>query len=212
MMKNEATPKTLQQAIVYFSNPQNCLNYLSARRWPNGVICPTCGRTDVSFLEKQSKWQCKSAHKRRQFSVKVGTIFEDSPLGLDKWLTAIWMVTNCKNGVSSYEIHRALDVTQKTAWFMLHRIRLAMQTGTFEQKMGGEIEIDETYIGGRARVMLRDWAQNTCTGGKGMAAVMGLLERNGKVRAKVIANASRETLQGEVRENVEPGAVLFTDG
>jgi len=211
-MTKQDTPKTLQQAIIFFADADNCLNYLASRRWPNGVICPTCGRDDVSFLAKQRKWQCKSAHKRRQFTVKVGTIFEDSPLGLDKWLTAIWMVTNCKNGVSSYEIHRALDVTQKTAWFMLHRIRLAMQTGTFEQKMGGEVEIDETYIGGRARFMHRDRAQNTSTGGKGKMAVMGLLERNGKVRAKVIANATRETLQGEVRENVEPGAVLFTDG
>jgi len=146
-MTKQATPKTLQQAIIHFSNPDNCLNYLAARRWPKGVICPTCGRDDVTFLAKQNKWQCKSAHKRRQFTVKVGTIFEDSPLSLDKWLMAVWMVTNCKNGVSSYEIHRAIGVTQKTAWFMVHRIRLAMQTGTFENKMGGQVEVDETYIG-----------------------------------------------------------------
>src|SRR5262245_9625984 len=126
-------PSTLQQAAIYFSDPDNCLNYMVARRWPNGVICPTCGRADVRSLTNQRTRQCKSIHARRQFSVKAGTIFEDSPLGLDKWLLAVWMITSCKNGVSSYEIHRALDVTQKTAWFMLHRIRLAMQTGTFEK-------------------------------------------------------------------------------
>ena len=143
-MANETTPKTLQQAIIYFSNPENCLNYLVARRWPDGVVCPTCGRTDVTFLAKQKKWQCKSSHQRRQFTVKVGTIFEDSPLGLDKWLMVVWMVTNCKNGISSYEVHRAIGVTQKTAWFMIHRIRLAMQTGSFAKPLSGSVEIDET--------------------------------------------------------------------
>lgn len=155
-MNTNSTPATLQQAIVYFSVPEHCLEYLAARRWPNGAVCPTCGRDDVSYLATQRKWQCKSAHSRRQFSVKVGTIFEDSPLGLDKWLTAIWMVANCKNGVSSYEIHRAIGVTQKTAWFMLHRIRLAMQTGSFERKLGGQVEADETFIGGLARNMHKD--------------------------------------------------------
>jgi transposase-like protein len=213
MMTKQATPKTLQEAIIYFSNPENCLNYLASRRWPNGVICPTCGRDDVSFLAKQGKWQCKSAHKRRQFSVKVGTIFEDSPLGLDKWLTAIWMVTNCKNGVSSYEVHRALGVTQKTAWFMVHRVRVAMQTGSFEKKMGGQVEADETYIGGLARNMHRSEHSRkvTGTGGAGKVAVMGLLERDGKVRAKVIGDATQLTLHAEVKSNVEPGAELFTD-
>ncbi len=161
------TPKRLQQAITYFSNPKNCLDYLVARRWPNGVICPTCGRTDVTFLAKQNKWQCKSAHQRRQFSIKTGTIFEDSPLGLDKWMMAVWMITNCKNGVSSYEIHRAIGVTQKTAWFMLQRIRLAMQTGSFAKQLTGHVEVDETYIGGLARNMHRDVRnrRNISTGG-----------------------------------------------
>src|SRR6476619_1447985 len=145
-MANETNPKTLQQAIVYFSNPQNCIDYLVARRWPDGVACPTCGRADVTYLAKQKKWQCKSTHPRRQFTVKVGTIFEDSPLGLDKWLMAVWMITNCKNGVSSYEVHRAIGVTQKTAWFMIHRIRLAMQTGSFLKQMSGHVEVDETFI------------------------------------------------------------------
>ncbi len=207
-------PKTLQEAIIYFADADNCLNYLVARRWPNGVICPTCGRDDVTFLAKQRKWQCKSAHSRRQFTIKIGTIFEDSPLGLDKWLTAIWMITNCKNGVSSYEVHRAIGVTQKTAWFMVHRIRLAMQMGSFEKQMSGQVEADETYIGGLARNMHRDKRDRRIqgTGGKGKVAVMGLLERNGKVRAKVINDATQLTLQAEVRSNVEPGAELFTDG
>src|SRR6266849_5628292 len=121
-------PKTLQQAIIHFSDPDNCLAFMIKVRWPDGnVVCPTCGREDVVFLQNQRKWQCKSVHPKRQFSAKVGTIFEDSALPLDKWLIAIWMIANCKNGVSSYEVARALGVTQKSAWFMLHRIRLAMQ-------------------------------------------------------------------------------------
>jgi transposase-like protein len=213
-MTKQETPKTLQKAITYFADADNCLNYMVARRWPNGVVCPTCGRTDVSFLANQRKWQCKSAHTRRQFTIKAGTIFEDSPLGLDKWLTAVWMITNCKNGVSSYEIHRAIGVTQKTAWFMLHRVRVAMQTGSFEKKMGGQVEADETYIGGLARNMHRSEHSRKVlgTGGAGKVAVMGLLERDGKVRAKVIGNASQLTLHAEVRNNVEAGAELFTDG
>jgi hypothetical protein len=207
------TPKTLQQAIIYFSNPDNCLAYLVARRWPNGVVCPTCGRTDVTFLAKQRKWQCKSAHQRRQFSVKVGTIFEDSPLGLDKWLMAVWMITNCKNGVSSYEIARAIGVTQKTAWFMEHRIRLAMQTGSFAKQLTGHVEVDETYIGGLARNMHRDVRnrRNISTGGSGKVAVMGLLERHGEVRTHVIGNADRETLHGHIESHVEHGSNVHTD-
>src|ERR1700677_3222740 len=123
----EQGPKTLQEAIIYFANPSNCREYLVTRRWPNGVTCPTCDSTKVKFSEKHNRWQCASHHPRRQFTVKTGTIFEDSPLGLDKWLTTMWMIANCKNGISSWEIHRAIGVTQKTAWFMLHRVRLAMQ-------------------------------------------------------------------------------------
>jgi hypothetical protein len=201
-MTKQDTPKTLQQAIIFFADADNCLNYMVARRWPNGVICPTCGRDDVSFLAKQRKWQCKSAHARRQFSVKVGTIFEDSPLGLDKWLTAIWMITNCKNGISSYEVHRALGVTQKTAWFMLHRIRVAMQTGSFEKKISGTVEADETFIGGLSKNMHKKARERriTGTGGKDKVIVMGLLERHNagsKVRAKVICDRKRETLHTE---------------
>lgn len=217
-MTKQDTPKTLQQAIVFFSNPQNCLDYLVARRWPNGVACPTCGRTDVSFLAKQKKWQCKSAHQRRQFSIKTGTIFEDSPLGLDKWLMAVWMVTNCKNGVSSYEIHRSIGVTQKTAWFMLHRVRLAMQSGSFAKKLEGHVEVDETYIGGKARnmhqsVIARKYGEsNKGSASVGKVAVMGLLERHGEVRTHVVVGPTKEILQGHITNHVERGSNVYTDG
>ena len=144
-------PATLQEAIVYFSNPENCLNYLARKRWPDGnVTCPTCGSQHVSFLANQLRWQCASHHPKRQFSIKVATIFEDSPLGLDKWLPAMWLITNAKNGISSWEIHRALGVSQKTAWFMLHRIRLSHKE-KLGGKLWGQIEADETFIGGKAR-------------------------------------------------------------
>src|SRR6266403_1997198 len=138
-------PKTLQQAIIYFSDAKNSLNYMVKLRWPKGVVCPTCGRTDARFLENQGKWQCKSVHTKRQFSAKVGTIFEDSPISLDKWLTAVWMLSNCKNGVSSYEVARAIGVTQKSAWFMMHRVRLAMKSRAANKIGGGSnpCEADE---------------------------------------------------------------------
>jgi len=139
-------PTTLQDAVIYFSSPANCLEYLAAKRWPKGVTCPTCGSEKVKFNPARNVWQCSSHHSKRQFSVKVGTIFEDSPIGLDKWLTAVWMLTSCKNGISSYEIARGLGVTQKTAWFMMHRIRLALQDND-GGKLGGEVEVDETFIG-----------------------------------------------------------------
>src|ERR1017187_8994440 len=119
-------PPSLRAAIVYFSEPANCLSYMVAKRWPNGVTCPACSNAHVGFLVNQQRWQCSSRHPKRQFSIKTGTIFEDSPLGLNLWLPCVWLITNCKNGVSSWEVSRALDVTQKTAWFMLHRVRLAM--------------------------------------------------------------------------------------
>src|SRR5213080_2191866 len=143
-------PKTLIEAIRYFSNRDNCREYLVARRWPNGVICPRCGSENVTAQPKYNRWQCSSHHQgkeSRQFTLKTGTIFEDSPIGLDKWLAVMWMVVNCKNGISSYEIHRAIGVTQKSAWFMSHRIRLALHDGSIE-KLRGEVEADETFIGG----------------------------------------------------------------
>jgi transposase-like protein len=215
----EATyePKTLQEAIVYFADQENCLSYLVARRpeWANGVICPTCGSDKVSFLKNQLRWQCSVHHPKRQFSVKVGTIFEESPIGLDKWLAAMWMILNCKNGISSCEIHRALGVTQKTAWFMLHRIRLAQQ-GKNGGKLGGdsgEIEIDETFVGGKARNMHKAKRERviTGTGGKDKTLVMGMLERGGNVRAVVVDSRRKKELQRNVREHVEAGAAIFTD-
>src|SRR6266436_3241873 len=147
------TPKTLQKAIIYFANLDNCQQFMVEARWPDGIVrCPRCDSKRVVYLARQRRWKCYSKHPRPQFSVKIGTIFEDSPLGLDKWLAAIWLIANAKNGVSSYEIHRALGITQKSAWFVLHRIRLAMQAGTFE-KMSGTTESDETYIGGKAKNM-----------------------------------------------------------
>ena len=145
-------PDTLQEAILCFAKPENCREYMSAHRWPNGVTCPHCGGTSVLFQEKYNRWQCGGRHDLRQFTLKTGTIFEDSPIGLDKWLLAMWMVVNCKNGASSYEIHRATGVTQKSAWFMNHRIRLAIGMEP-PNKLSGEVEADETFIGGKARNM-----------------------------------------------------------
>jgi transposase-like protein len=156
-MKTQQDPATLVEAINHFSHPNRALQFMIMLRWPNGVTCPTCGSEHVTFLASRSVWKCRQRHARQQFSVKVGTIMEDSPIGLDKWLPAMWMMVNCKNGISSYEVARALGITQKTAWFMLHRLRLATQTGTFE-KLGGTVEADETFIGGLARNMHRDRA------------------------------------------------------
>ena len=205
-------PCTLQEAIIYFADANNCRQYMVDHRWPDGIVCPTCGRTDVTFLATQNKWQCKSAHVKRQFSAKVGTIFEDSPLGLEKWLPAVWIITTAKNGVSSCEIARSLGVTQKTAWFMLHRIRKAMQSGSI-MKMGGEVEVDETFIGGKARNMhisKRD-RRITGTGGKDKTAVIGLLERGGQVRTAIISSRKKAVLHAEVKKHVEAGAALYTD-
>jgi transposase-like protein len=211
------TPEStsLQEAIVYFSNPDNCIDYIAIRRWPNGVICPVCGSTKVSaFNPTRRTWKCGSHHPKREFSVKVGTIYEDSPISLDKWLTATWMLTSCKNGVSSYEIARDVKVTQKSAWFMLQRIRLAMQDDFFGSKLGGEVEVDETFIGGKARNMHVSERKRriTGTGGKDKTAVMGIYEReSGTVRASVIPSRRKKILQDEVRKHVTAGAALYSD-
>jgi transposase-like protein len=207
-----AEPKTLQEAILYFDDPANCRTYLVARRWRNGVTCPRCGSQDVLFLEKYNRWHCRSKHGAPQFTLKTGTIMEDSPIGLDKWLTALWQIVNCKNGISSYEIHRAIGVTQKTAWFLDHRIRLALTVGSFE-KLSGECEADETFIGGKARNMHLSKRQRriTATGPKDKTAVLGILERGGKVRTKVVPSTKKKTLQAEVRAHVQAGSALYTD-
>src|SRR5215813_3939332 len=152
-MSNE--PTTLIGAIRYFSDEDICLNFMVNLRWPEGVICPTCGSKEVSFLSTRRIWKCKNKHDRQQFSIKVGTVFEDSPISLTKWLPAMWLIAGCKNGISSYEVARGLGVTQKTAWFMLHRIRMAMHAQE-EGMLSGHIEADETLIGGQARFMHKD--------------------------------------------------------
>jgi transposase-like protein len=210
-------PKSLQDAIVYFSNPDNCIAYLAAKRWPSGVICPICGSESVSAFNPQRRtWKCAKHHPKREFSVKVGSLCEDSAIGLDKWLTALWMLTNCKNGISSCELARDLQVTQKTAWFMLHRIRLALQDEDFGGKIGegsGEVEVDETFIGGKARNMHLTERQRriTATGGKDKTVVFGMLERDGRIRAKVMPDRKRESLQSEIKEHVKAGSALYSD-
>src|SRR5256886_6800611 len=175
---------------------------MASLRWPDGKVkCPTCGSETVTFMPTRGLWQCKAKHAKRQFSVKVGTIFEDSPIGLDKWFAVIWMLANDRNGISSYEVGRAVGVTQKTAWFMLDRIRLAMQTGTFE-KLSGHVEVDETYIGGKARNMHTGVRKQkiTGTGHKGKTPVLGMIERGGQVRAEVVPNTKMSTLHRRVKD------------
>lgn len=203
-------PTSLLEAIRYFSDPDNCLQFVVKLRWPQGPICGHCGGKEVSFISTRRLWKCKSC--RKQFSVKVGTIFEDSPIGLDKWLAAIWLICNCKNGISSYEIARDLKVTQKSAWFMLQRIRRAMRSGTF-CKLSGQIEADETFIGGKARNMHigKRVQKIDGRGPVGKAVVMGLLERHGEVRAAVVPTRRKHHLQAQVREHVAEGSQVFTD-
>ena len=207
----ETFPKTLLQAVKYFSDPDTALGCMVAIRWPNGITCPRCDSTEHCFVRTRRTWICKGCKKH--FSVKIGTIMEDSPIGLDKWLSTIWLIVNAKNGISSYEVSRAIGITQKSAWFLLHRIRKAMQTGSFT-KLAGHVEVDETYIGGLARNMHRSVRnrKNISTGGAGKVAVMGLLERHGEFRAHVIRDADRETLHGHIKNNVEGGSNVYTDG
>jgi transposase-like protein len=207
-------PTTLLEAVRYFSDADNCQEFLVTMRWPHGVVCPTCGSKEYSYLKTRRLWKCKTKHAQQMFSIKKGSIFEDSPLGLDKWLVAVWLIVNCKNGISSYEVARDLRVHQETAWFMLHRIRKAMQRGSFEKFGAGPVEADETMIGGLARFMHKDKKPEkiTATGGAGKELVMRLLDREtGKVRVKHVANRRRGTLQEQVRAHVEAGSELFTD-
>jgi transposase-like protein len=210
-MKREI--KTLVEAVRYFSDPDVCLAYLVEQRWPDGkVTCPTCGSQEVHFITTRKMWRCKVKHPRQQFSIKVGTIFEDSPIGFDKWLPAMWLITSAKNGISSYELHRSLGVSQKSAWFMLHRIRLAMATPT-HRRLSGTVEADETYVGGRTR----GYHTGHVTGRKalgpqvGKTIVMGMVEREGEARAMVVPNVKRATLLPKIRENVAPGTRMMTD-
>jgi transposase-like protein len=204
-------PKTLQEAIIYFSDADRCFQYALNLRWPGGVVtCPRCNSDRHAFIKTRRIWECYGCKK--QFSLKVGTIFEDSALGLDKWMMAMWMIAACKNGISSYEIHRAIGVTQKSAWFMAHRIRRAMQDNSII-KLSGEIEADETFIGGKARNMHVGKRERriTGTGTKDKTAVLGILERGGKVRLSVVPSRKKKVLQAEVRKHVEAGSAPYTD-
>ena len=213
-------PKTLREAILFFAEYENCKKAVEAIRWPDGVVkCPTCGSQKVSYLETQRRWKCYEKHPKAQFSLKVGTIFEDSPIGLEKWLPALWLLTTCKNGISSYELARALGVTQKTAWFMLSRLRLALQA-EHGGKMGGNIEVDETFIGGKARNMHKDkLARLQLTMHNpmiGKVAVMGLLDRHGEggvsqVRLQRIENNRRRHVRPVIDEHIEKGATIYSD-
>lgn len=213
----DTEPQTLIDAIRYFSDPDNSLRTMVDLRWPNGVTCPTCGDRNVRYISTRRIWECKGQHPRRQFSARVGTIFEDSPLGLDKWFSAIWMIANCKNGVSSYEIHRGVGVTQKTAWFMLYRIRLAMETGSF-LKSGGEFEADETFIGGLSKNMSKTRRGKTIKGtvGAGKEVVAGVLRRGTEIEssnaiAGHVPNTKKHTIEPGVRAAAESGSTVYTD-
>ena len=213
-------PRTLQEAIVYFADPEIAHAFAVSLRWPDGIFCPFCTCCEYSYISTRKRWKCKGCKK--QYSVRVGTIFEDSPLSLSVWFTAIWMLANCKNGVSSYEIHRALGVTQKTAWFMLHRIRAAIKAKSFDKKLAGIVEADECFIGGlfknmhtRRKEKIR--AESDAKGAKTMRGAIGktlvqaVLERNGDVRAQIIESTGLDERLSFLLENVEEGAQLMTD-
>ena len=215
MAKTKHFPNSLHEAIRYFSDKDTALTFLSSLRWPKGVTCPACEAPNPGFLKTRRIWKCRDCG--RQFSVKLGTIFEDSPIGLDKWLPALWMLANSKNGISSYELARALGVTQKTGWFMLHRIRLAMQTRTWA-KMRGSVEADEAFVGGKAKFM--HWSKRNRvirgTGGMDKTPVLGILERGqggkaSRVRAVVVKNVTKQQLHRHIRETVARGSNLYTD-
>jgi transposase-like protein len=215
------TPRTLQEANVYFSDPDRCFEYAKTLRFPDGkVICPRCSSDKNYFIKTRRIWLCRGCNK--QFTLKVGTIFEDSPLGLDKWMAGFWMLVNCKNGVSSMELHRALGITQKSAWFMLQRLRTALHNRSFgsPSKLGGpdsevEAEADETFVGGLTKNMHKDRKlrlvkQGGMHGGK--TVVQGILDRNlRQVRAQVVPNITRETLQNVLLKNIKYGSKVYTD-
>jgi transposase-like protein len=213
----DAAPTTLQQAIVKFSDPEYTFKTAVEYRWPGGnVTCPRCGQAKHSFVKTRRLWFCYVCKK--QFTVKVGTVMEDSPLGLDKWMIAIWMLSNCKNGISSYELAKALGIRQNSAWFMLHRIREAMRSGDATKiggSDGGPVEVDETYVGAipdRMHRSRRLKLQTAITQRTHKVPVMGMLDRETRqVRAKVVPNVKRETLQNEILDNLTKGATVYTD-
>jgi transposase-like protein len=214
MSKEQVLPTTLLEAVTHFSHYENCHEFMMNLRWSDGKVkCPRCGSENVSYLPNARVFKCYEKHERQKFSLKVGTIFEDSPIPLEKWLPVMWMLVNAKNGISSWEVHRAIGVTQKSAWFMLQRGRLAMQDQGKGGKLGGEVEVDETFIGGKARNMHKSVRERRIKsrGSEGKDIVMAVLERHGEVRAKVVPNTSQKVLQGHIREHVETGSEVFTD-
>lgn len=210
------SPKTLQQAIQYFADLDNCQAFLISLRWADGKVkCPRCGSEKVTYLAKARVWKCYGDHDRPKFSIKVGTIMEDSPIGLDKWLAAMWMIVNCRNGISSCEIARDLGITQKSAWFLDHRIRFALHSGSIE-KFSGHVEADETFIGGKARNMhaTKRAERNPPKGSRrsaGKTIVMGILERGGNVHTAVVPNVRRKPLHDEIKKHVEAGSAIYSD-
>jgi hypothetical protein len=207
-------PQTLLEAIKHFSDPKNCREFMIAVRWDDGIVrCPHCGSEKVTFLENANLYNCNTKHPKRKFSLKVGTIFEDSPIGLDKWLPAAWLLVNCKNGVSSYELARALGITQKAAWHVLHRIRYAMTDTGLQLGITAPVECDETFVGGKVKNMHRGKRKQVKSyqAGGNKSIVMGMLERGGKVRAKVVADRKRHNMQSVLEGNITPGAHIITD-
>jgi transposase-like protein len=206
-------PKSLQDAIIHFSDAENCNRFMIELRWPDlKVGCPYCGSEKVTYLANAKIYKCYGDHPKAKFSLKVGTIFEDSPIGLDKWFTALWLLVNCKNGISSYEVGRDLGISQKSAWHLMHRLRFSLHSGSFE-KLCGHVEVDETFIGGKARNMHASKRAEKIQGRgiTGKMVVMGMLQRGGKVRTSVIGERDKQTLHGEVRKNVRKGASVYTD-
>jgi transposase-like protein len=211
------SPKTLLEAIQWFSNEQVCIDAVAAMRWPQGVVCAACGADEPYYLKAAKRWKCREC--RGQFSVKVNSIFEDSPISLTKWLPALWLLVNCKNGVSSYEIARDLAITQKSAWFVLHRLRLALRARDFGLKLGdgGPVEMDETFVGGKiknmhaSKVAKRKFGNTGWQGGRGKAVVMGMLERGGEVRAAVVESRIKKNISPVINANVKDGSHVITD-
>ena len=207
-------PKTLQEAIIYFADFENCKAFMVELRWPDGKIaCPRCGAEKLTWLAKPRVWKCYAKHESPTFTLKTGTIFEESPIPLEKWLPAVWLLVTCKNGISSYEVARDLGTSQKSAWHMMHRIRFALHHGSFDKMLSGHVEADETFIGGKARNMHVAQRQRriTGTGGKDKTPVLGIMERGGKVRTMVIPNRKKKAIQSAVRSHVEAGSALYSD-
>jgi transposase-like protein len=217
----DGQPETLREAIVHFADEDTAHAFMVAIRWPEGPQCPFCGTFNVTLLSTRRVFKCKVKGCRKQFTVKRGTIFEDSPLSLGVWFAAAWLISNCKNGISSYEIARDLDVCQKTAWFVLHRLRRAMKAGSFDKKLCGIIEADETYIGGKLKNMHKKARERkgfvkkpgTRTAGPfaGKSIVTAVLERDGEVRAKIIEDLDPDVRRAFIRETSEKGSKLMTD-